>query len=652
MKKNAARRKKKKITTGIVATLTVLLVLGLAGTILYTQFFKKEVDRFFEKKYKVIDVTGAEIEYTEDELAEVVNYDKFYQGIKIDGVDVSDKTLEEAKAMFKDTREKKVDDVVDIQFQVGNELVKMNTEGMTLASNIDEVLTEAFNYAKTSQLEGVEGLKDRYEQITALKKTPKEYTSAVTIGYDNVSTLAHAALDSFNSEPVEAHATGFDKETLTFIIEESANGQSVNVDKAIQDVNDTFAKAEYSAVIPVEVTVVEPKTSADYLRANLGKVSSNSSKCKDNANRNTNIRLVCEKIDGLVLQPGEQFDFNGFVGERTAERGFKEAPGIFEGKSRQELGGGICQANTMIFQSVIEADLQVDQRVAHSWPSDYVDPGTDATVTWGGANFKFTNNTEYPVAIHAYYGDLWVTVEIYGRLLPDGQKISFFGADSLLVNEAPSGVEYVADSSLPVGTVNHERSAHNHKVALAYIVTYDANGAEIKREELKTEYPAIRAKIVVGTRAADGTIFNMNPNTGEVTPPDGYVAPTPTPDPATTTPPPDSSETPPPSDTQQPPETTPAPSDPSDPTPTPTEPAPTDPEPTDPEPTDPAPTDPEPTDPAPTDPAPTDPEPTDPAPTDPEPTDPAPTDPPEDGGDNGGGDNGGGDEGGGETPAE
>lgn len=456
MKKNAARRKKKKITTAILVTVTTLLILGLTGTILYTQVFKKEVDRFFEKKYKVVDASGVEIEYTEEELAEAVNYDKFYSGIKVDGVDVSDKTLEEAKAMFKETREKKVDDVVDIQFQVGNELVKLNTDGMTLASNIDEVLTEAFNYAKTSPLEGVEGLKDRYELITALKKTPKEYTSAITLGYDNISAQTHAALDSFNSDPVEAHATGFDVQTLTFIIDESSNGQSVNVDKAISDVNDALAKEEYKAVIPVEVKVVEPKTSADYLRNNLGKVSSNSSKCKDNSNRNTNIRLVCEKIDGLVLQPGEQFDFNGYVGERTAERGFKEAPGIFNGASRQELGGGICQANTMIFQSVVEADLQIDQRVAHSWPSDYVDPGTDATVTWGGANFKFTNNTEYPVAIHAYYGDLWVTVEIYGRLLPDGQKISFFGADSLLVNESPGGVEYVADSSLPVGTVKQD----------------------------------------------------------------------------------------------------------------------------------------------------------------------------------------------------
>ena len=160
----------------------------------------------------------------------------------------------------------------------------------------------------------------------------------------------------------------------------------------------------------------------------------------------------------------------------------------------------------------------MDQRVAHSWPSDYVDPGTDATVSWEYPNFKFTNNTEYPIAIHAYYGERWVTVEIFGRLLPDGQKIKFFGADALLVDEAPTRTEYVADSSLPIGTVIKERSAHNHKIALAYKVTYDANGKEIKRKELKTEYPLILAKYRVGTRAADGSIHHMDPNTGAVSP--------------------------------------------------------------------------------------------------------------------------------------
>ena len=522
--KKKIKRKKTKTSTKFLSVLTVFLVLCLTATVLYTQFYKAEVDRFFAKKYTVTDANGVKIKYTEEELAEAVNSDKFYTGIVIDGVDVSGKTLSEAKDMFTETREKTVDEYVDVQFQIGDELVKMNTEGMTLSSNIDEVLAEAFNYAKTSNLEGVEGSLERYEKITALQKTPKEYSSAFTLGYDNVSSLAHEALDSFNYNPVEARATRFDLETLSFVIEESKSGQSVDVEKAISDVNDSFAKETYKTVIQVNVTEVKPQTSAASLRAKLGKVSSNSSKTTDKENRNTNIWLVCKTIDGLMLQPGEQFSFNGFVGERTEAKGYQVAPGITNGASEMQLGGGICQANTMLYQSVMEADLQVDERVAHSWPSDYVDPGTDATVSWEYPNFKFTNNTDYPIAIHAYYGDRWVTVEIFGRLLPDGQKIRFFGADEYLVDEPPTRVEYVADPTLPVGTVEKKRSAHNHKVAVAYKVTYDADGNEIKREEIQTDYRMITALYNVGTRAPDGSICYMNPETGKVSLPEGYAA--------------------------------------------------------------------------------------------------------------------------------
>ncbi len=512
------RRKKKNTGTKGLAALTVVLLLGLTATILYTQFYKAEVDRFFAKKYTVTDVNGVEIKYTEEELEEAVTSDKFYEGIKVDGVDVSEKTLAEAMDLFKATREKTVEEMVDIKFQVGEEQVPMDLSGMSVSSNIDEVLTEAFNYAKTSPQEGVDGLLARYRQITALKKTPKEYTSEYTITYGDVTSVVHEALDGFNYAPKDAKATGFNVDTLTFRFEEAVNGQVVNTDKAIAAVNDALIRENYKTVIPVELSSIEPKVTSESLSSKLGKVSSNSSKTTDKPARNHNIWLVCKALDGIVLQPGEQFDFNKFIGQRTEAKGYQMAPGITNGASEMQLGGGICQANTMLYHSVMEADLRVDVRVPHSWPSDYVDPGTDATVSWEDPDFKFTNNTDYPVAIHAYYGDRWVTVEIYGRQLPDGQKISFFGASELLVDEAPTRVNYKADSSLPVGTMEKVRSAHNHKIALAYKVTYDANGKEIARKELKTEYALIEAEYRVGTRGPDGSIYKMDPKTGAVSP--------------------------------------------------------------------------------------------------------------------------------------
>jgi len=552
-------RRKTILSTKTIAIITAVLVAALFITILCTQVFNKQLSHLFAKKYAVTDVDGSERKLTADEISEEVETDRFYPGISVDGVDVSGKTLAEARNMFAEIRGQQVDELVDIKFQVGNDQVKLKTSGTHLSSNIDEILNEAFVYAKSSSLEGGDGLVERYQKIVDLKKNPKNFTSSFTIGDENISALTHEVLDEYNYAPVEAKATGFDVETLSFVIEESKSGQTVDIEKAIADVKSAFAENNYKAVIPVTVSAVEPKTTAESLRAKLGKVSSNTSKTKDNANRNTNIYLICKAIDGTVLQPGEQFDFNARTGQRTPEKGYKEAPGIANGTSVPEYGGGICQANTMLYHSVMEADLQVDFRVAHSWPSDYVDDGTDATVSWDWPTFKFTNNTDYPVAIHAWYGDRWVTVEIYGRKLPDGQTIKFFGDPVLLIDEEPTETEYVADPTLPVGQKVKERAAHNHKLAKAYKVKYDADGNEIKRDEILTEYRMIKAKYRIGTLASDGTIFNMDPKTGEVTPPSGYTQPT---QPTETTAPPETTvppETTKPPETSTPPETTPAP---------------------------------------------------------------------------------------------
>ena len=99
----------------------------------------------------------------------------------------------------------------------------------------------------------------------------------------------------------------------------------------------------------------------------------------------------------------------------------------------------------MIYHSVTKADLQVDSRTAHTWPSDYVETGTDATVSWGGPEFRFTNSSDYPIALHAYYSNQKVTVEVYGRPLPDGMTIKLKGE---IVSRTEAKVEYKADSDM------------------------------------------------------------------------------------------------------------------------------------------------------------------------------------------------------------
>lgn len=119
-------------------------------------------------------------------------------------------------------------------------------------------------------------------------------------------------------------------------------------------------------------------------------------------NRVNNLRLACKKIDGTVLEPGETFSFDAVVGQRTKERGFKKAH-VFSGPNSgaEGYGGGVCQVASTIFNTALLANMKIDLRYQHVQRVGYVPLGRDAAISWGANNFKFTNNTKYPIKISA-----------------------------------------------------------------------------------------------------------------------------------------------------------------------------------------------------------------------------------------------------------
>ncbi|MGE5389868.1 MAG: VanW family protein [Deltaproteobacteria bacterium] len=119
------------------------------------------------------------------------------------------------------------------------------------------------------------------------------------------------------------------------------------------------------------------------------------------ANRINNIVLSCSSINGRVLAPGEVFSFNGTVGQRTTQRGYRTAPVYSGNKVVTGVGGGICQTSTTLYNAARESGMQVIERHHHTLPVHYIASGNDATVSWGTADFKFRNNKDYRVKIMA-----------------------------------------------------------------------------------------------------------------------------------------------------------------------------------------------------------------------------------------------------------
>lgn len=129
-------------------------------------------------------------------------------------------------------------------------------------------------------------------------------------------------------------------------------------------------------------------------------------------NRVNNITIACTSINGISLEPGEEFSFNKAVGKRNKERGYKDAPIIFHGEKSYGVGGGVCQVSTTVYMAALNAGLEITEHHAHSESVAYA-PGTDATVVYGEKDMKFKNNTDYTLHIYA-----WVQDErVYGKIV-------------------------------------------------------------------------------------------------------------------------------------------------------------------------------------------------------------------------------------------
>ena len=570
-KSNRGLSKARKIVIIVAAAVVVL-----GGTVAAKFYFDNQA------RYTVIkDVSGSEKQMLITDIQAALDVPVFYTGISVGGVDVSGKTKEEAKALLLEDIQKSAPKV-NMTFHVGTKMYPLDPSVFSSESDLDAVLETAYNYNRTSSpTDDIHVLQARYAELATLKTSKKDFPLAFQVGADKIDEVVKDLLEPLETDPVDATVKGFDLETLSFIYTDSVEGVTLDINKAIKEARETVESQVLEKTIVVKTSKKAPKVTKTQLTEALGLVSKFTTNTTTSSNRNNNIDLVCKTMDGLVLLPGESFDFNEFIGQRTSEKGYKEAPGIYNGTTRMELGGGICQTTGTLYHSLLMADLQIDERHPHSWPSDYVNTGTDATVTWGGPNFGFTNNSEYPIAIHSYYADYKVTMEIYGRFLPDGMTIDVIGV--VTGSSDPGTPEYVADPTLPVGKTVSDRSSHKYISALCYKIYYDKDGKEIKREQASSSiYPGIRSKIRVGVLAPDGTICPMDPVTGAVTvptpTPPAETQPmnpsdpgTPTPEPPTTTPtvPPTTTPTEPPTTAPTAPPTT-APTEP--PTTAPTEP--------------------------------------------------------------------------------
>lgn len=282
-----------------------------------------------------------------------------------------------------------------------------------------------------------------------------------------------AIYNEVHKDPVDAYYT-----TDPYVVHPSSTG--LDFDISMDEAREMLKTYQEEYTIPLKVTYPSVSTNDIGSEAFPDLLSSfRTSFTSSNSNRSTNIRLCSEKINGTVLMPGETFSFNQVVGKRTPEAGFKPATAYSGGKVVQEYGGGICQVSSTLYNAVLYANLEITERTNHGYKPSYVDPGLDATVSWGGPDFKFTNNRDYPIRIVCDTSNKILNIYIYGLKRDTDYKVVL---DAQYVSTVNFKTVYQKDSSLASGQSRVIQSGSNGCKTATYKYLYDANGTLVSSE--------------------------------------------------------------------------------------------------------------------------------------------------------------------------
>ena len=284
-----------------------------------------------------------------------------------------------------------------------------------------------------------------------------------------------------------------------FKVYEHVNGRDFDVEAAKKMLEED--KEEY--VIPLIIT--KPEITTDQIGTEafpnlLGKCTTKYD--ESNVSRSTNLKVATRTINGMIIQSGKTFSYNGALGERTYEKGYRLGGGYVGGRNVDMIGGGICQISSTLYNAAIYANLQIVERHNHAHIAAYLDPGKDATVSYGTLDFKFKNSRKYPIMIKASAKNGIATVEIYGIKEEKEYNIEIV---SQVSNYIGYKTIYEDDPTKPVGYEKVTQKGMKGCNSVTYKV-YKLNGVEVSRELLSKDYFApMNRYITRGTQGAATT---------------------------------------------------------------------------------------------------------------------------------------------------
>ena len=429
--------------------------------------------------------------------AAILARDTFAPGISVDHVEIGGMTRAEAENALR-SQNQQTDQSLWIRLRVDELAWTITPNEVPIQRNISAVLDTAYAIGRQGSRDTVATdttpFDYRYAHLYHTNAAKVKLFTSVTYDPENVRSFVRMVEERVSHDAQDAQVATFDFSKRSFTFTDERAGAKLDAEALYRQIIDTLDRRAYTATITAATEPVTPRVTKAELMNTFTCVSSFTTYLTNDKNRNTNIRLAAQAVNGTAVMPGETFSFNQTTGQRTMEKGYQPAAAIAGGATVDEVGGGVCQVSSTLFNAAAMANLAIVERSPHAWPSNYVDAGRDATVNWPDLDFKFRNDKTTPVFVVAFCENSACTVEIYGAALDTGVSIELI-SNVVSVSEPPQTALYENNPALPHGTNQVKVKARTGYDVETYQV-FLQNGREIGRQLLcVSRYPMIQQVI-------------------------------------------------------------------------------------------------------------------------------------------------------------
>ncbi|MCI2058151.1 MAG: VanW family protein [Oscillibacter sp.] len=334
-----------------------------------------------------------------------------------------------------------------------------------------------------------------YEADVKLTPAPAKTMTVAEIHKAVAAEMKNAGYDAASGTIIpEQVGAEFDADAARKALDDAQDGQEIEIP----------AKLEYPRVTAEKLKGVLFRDVLGTARTHVGGTSA----------RINNVKLASRAVNGTVLNSGDIFSYNSTVGKRTKAKGYSEAPAYVQGETVDEVGGGVCQPSSTLYLATLNANLAIVQRSAHRYAPSYIEWGMDATVSWGGPDYQFKNDTDYPIKIVATYSGGYLTMRLLGTKT-DATRVKMTKKVLSTTNWKTVTKD---DPTLPSGTQKVKVTPYTGYKVESYRNLYDGDGSLLSSKLEAVSNYKVRDKVVlVGTKKV--SVPASGSSSGEITEP-------------------------------------------------------------------------------------------------------------------------------------